>query len=92
MAEAHAFALLRLCFNNLRAMWRPGGYPPTGAAHALPAGAWCAAHSGTPHQAAASAHHVDGASLVPGGKKCRTEHSPAADLDRYRLGTTRLCR
>lgn len=39
--EAHVFPLLRLCFNCMRAMWRPGGYPPTADAHALVPGTRC---------------------------------------------------
>ena len=29
VGETHCFALLRLCFNRIRALWYPGGYPPT---------------------------------------------------------------
>ncbi len=28
IGEAHCFAIARLCFNRIRALWRPGGYPP----------------------------------------------------------------
>lgn len=41
VGEAHAFTLIRLCYNCIRAMWRPGGYPPTAAAHALVPGTRC---------------------------------------------------
>jgi hypothetical protein len=29
IGEAHCFAIARLCFNRIRALWRPGGYPPS---------------------------------------------------------------
>jgi hypothetical protein len=41
VVEAHVFPLLRLCFNCMRAHWRPGGYPPTADAHALVPGTRC---------------------------------------------------
>ncbi len=28
IGEAHCFAIARLCFNRIRGLWRPGGYPP----------------------------------------------------------------
>ncbi len=42
LGEAHAFSLLRLCYNCIRSLWRPGGYPPTATAHAVVPGTKCA--------------------------------------------------
>ena len=35
IGEAHCFAIARLCFNRIRALWRPGGYPPNKGAAAM---------------------------------------------------------
>ena len=34
IGESHCFAIARLCFNRIRALWRPGGYPPSKASAA----------------------------------------------------------
>ena len=41
VSEAHAFPLLRLCFNSIRALWRPGGYPPDAQSRAVLPGTRC---------------------------------------------------
>ena len=51
VGETHCFALLRLCFNRIRALWYPGGYPPTkNHAHMVP-GFRCAPADPPPHKA-----------------------------------------
>ena len=42
IGEAHCFAIARLCFNRIRALWRPGGYPPSKANAAAVPGERCA--------------------------------------------------
>lgn len=70
------FPLLRLCFNCMRAMWRPGGYPPTADAHALVPGTRCGLES-------PDTSHAPACALGHGAR----QPAPAADM-----GSTQLPR